>query len=301
VLCRFPSTWWRLPARGYRTARSRPDRWLAIFLVGLNLVYLLTAVYHAIHHFKIPAVADLAFNIVTIAVLLGYAFTMGIHALVFGNLLGIALCIVLLLVFLAKSNQITGVMMLATKDSRTLLLLAWPIFLIEVLTQLGGVTENYYASHLDEGSIAALGYAKRITTTIVALLAFNLARGIFPTLSVMASEGRRRDAMALLTKVNKQLIIVVLPIAVCLICYRHEILRLLYFRGAFDVAGLNMTSEAFTFYAAGLLVAVMEPLLITTSYAFSNTVTYSSRPWRAWRSIVLLEFLTPMLGIGGSR
>jgi putative peptidoglycan lipid II flippase len=275
-------------------------RWLAIYLVGLNLVYILTAVYHAIHHFKIPAVADLAFNTVTILVLVGYGVTLGIQALILGNVLGIALCVVLLLAFLAKSNQVTLTLPLNVKESKALLLLVWPIVTIEVLTQLGGIAENYYASRLDEGSIAALSYAKRITSTIVALLALNLARGIFPTLSVMASEGKNQEAMALLTKVNKQLIIVVLPIAVCLMCYRHEILSLLYLRGAFDAAGLNITSEALIFYAAGLLVAVMEPLLITTSYAFSNTVTPLVTSLASLAvMIVLLELLTPMLGIGG--
>jgi putative peptidoglycan lipid II flippase len=91
-----------------------------------------------------------------------------------------------------------------------------------------------------------------------------------------------------------------LPIAVCLICYGQDILQLLYFRGAFDSTSLKMTSNAFTFYAAGLLVAVIEPVLIMASYAFSDTkVPLVTSLLGMGILMVLLQVLTPLLGLGG--
>lgn len=275
-------------------------RWLSLFVLGMNLVYILTSLYHAFHHFKTPAFSDLAFNGVILLVLFGLSATFGIQALVLGHIVGMFLCAGIQIFFLLHRGLPGFVLNFRYADLKSLVSFSIPILFFEFMIQISGIVENYFASGLSEGSIAALNYAKRLSMSIIGLVAINVARGAFPTLSGLYSEGKRDAVRTLFINLSKQLIILFMPLTVFLLIFRREILTALFMRGAFDTAALDLTSEAFLFYTAGLLVAAIEPVFLRTCFALADGRTpFISAIISVLFGIPVYYVVTPIWGIGG--
>jgi len=303
-ICIIPLTFVKLVAPSLPETTSQLaaelTRWLAFYILGLNMVYVLTSFYHAFHHFKIPAFTDLLFNIVVILVLMTLAVSWGIHSLVFGNIFGIFLCASILLTFLIKRHLPGFRLNLQTWEIKSFFLLVIPILLFDISCQVGAVIENYFASGLAEGSIAALTFAKRLCVSIIAIVAINISRGVFPTFSTLYYEQNRDSARDLFVKLNKQIIILFVPLTILFIFFRKEIIQVVFMRGAFDLTALKITSTAFLFYSIGLVIAAIEPIFLRACYAFSITIApLFSTVISVLLIIPLNYFLTPILGIAG--
>ncbi len=283
-----------------RTLTIKFTRWLGLYVIGLNLVYTLTAIYHSCHHFKIPAFSDLLFSASIILVMIGFYLPLGIYSLIYGHILGIFLCAGIQLYFLSKKDLPGFGFNLEISNVKSLLLCATPILLFDFSLQVGTIIENYFASGLAEGSIAALNYAKRLSIAIIALVAVNISKGVFPTLSELYLEQKRDETRDLFLKVNKQLIFAFTPLSVFLFAFRSEIIKVLFMRGAFDHEALELTSTAFLFYAAGLVIVAIEPVFIRACYAFSDSRTPLFSSFLSIPFVILLTYiLTPIMGLSG--
>jgi len=275
-------------------------RWLVLYVVGLNLVYILTAIYHSCHHFKVPAFSDLLFNITIILVMIGVSLPLGIYSLIYGHIIGIFLCVGVQFYFLFRRDLPGFGVNLEKSNLKSLLVYAAPILLFDFSLQVAIVIENYFASGLTEGSIAALNYAKRLNISIVALIAVNLSKGVFPTLSQLYLENKRDQTRDLFIKINKQLIFTFIPLSVFLFVFRTEIIKALFMRGAFDQEALELTSTAFLFYAAGLVIAAIEPVFLRACYAFSDSRTPLLSSYLSIPFVILITYiLTPVMGLSG--
>jgi putative peptidoglycan lipid II flippase len=265
-----------------------------------NLVYVLTATFHALNHFKVPAYGDMAFNLVTIGLLVGLAGSLGIYALVLGNLAGTLTCVGILMFTLLRHvpYQMNGPVLY--QDVRDLLSLGLPIFGYYFCSQMGGLIANYFAATLNEGSVAALNYARTAIASVIMLITMNLSRSIFPTLALLSSDQRHEESRHLVLSVGRLLIMLFVPVSALFIVRAREIIELLYMRGLFDERALAWTSTVFVFLAATLVVASLEPVLVRASYALADMRTpLLSSLAGAVVLAGLLSILTPLLGIGG--
>jgi putative peptidoglycan lipid II flippase len=274
--------------------------WLSMYAIGLSGIFMIASVYHAFYHFKIPAFTDLAHNSIIILCLVAFALPFGIYALVYGYIFATFFCMFIQVFFIIKRRLHGFGWHFQFKGFKDFLHLAIPILVFDSLTQLSIVIENYFASGLTEGSIAALNYAKRLPVAITLLIAVSVARGVFPTLSEMYSKQKIKEAKLLLAKINMQLIILFVPLTALLIFFRKQLMSILFMRGAFDNTALELTSLAFLFYAAGLMIAAFEPVYLRACYAFSDTVMpLFSIVLSLILVIPLNYFLAPRLGLAG--
>ena len=290
------------PALPDATLRLAADLmgWLSLYVLVSNGVYVLTAVFHALNHFKIPAYSDIAFNLATIVILVGYALPLGIYSLVLGNLVGSLLCLAILAGTLLKVVPGRPTVHISGDDMRGLLPLTLPILGYYVCSQIGGLVANYFAATLSEGSVAALNYARTTTVAVVTLVTMNVSRGIFPTLSMLSSNQRSAEGRAIVIALGKLLIFLFIPLSIMLMLRARELLSVLYVRGVFDAAALASTATVFVFLAATLLVAALEPVLIRTSYALADMRTpLMASLAGAVVLAALLYTMTPRQGIGG--
>ena len=274
--------------------------WLAIYALLLNLVFVLSAAFNAQRHFVVPAFSDLAFNLVAISILVIFAATLGVGALVVGSILGLAVCVGILYVLMRRNRLADFETKEAMIDMWPFLRLAMPILWLEFSCQIITAIENYFASGLAEGSIAALNYARRVNLVMVTLVALNISRGVFPTFSLLWLDGKRQEAAEILTRISTMVITTFVPIAICCVALRDQVLGLLYMRGAFDRNALEMTAAVFVFYSVGLVVAVLEPVFIKACYAFGDARTpLGSTAISAFVAAVGTYLLTPLWGIAG--
>jgi putative peptidoglycan lipid II flippase len=274
--------------------------WLAVYALLLNLVFVLSAAFNAQGHFVVPAFSDLAFNVVAISILVMFADPLGIGALVVGSILGLAACVGILYILMRVNHLAEFGMKGPRVEMWPFLYLSMPILVWEFSCQIITAIENYFASGLAEGSIAALNYARRVSVVMVTLVALNISRGVFPTFSLLWLEGKRQEVAEILTRISSTVITIFVPVAVCCVALRDQVLGLLYMRGAFDSNALKMTAGAFVFYSVGLIVAVFEPIFIKACYAVGDTKTpLSSTVISAFMAALGAFLLTPILGIAG--
>lgn len=272
---------------------------LSLLVLGLNLFHVLGGIYNALEHFRIPAYTDLASNVVVLLALVALSTTMGIGALSLGTIGGSLLVVTAMTipVLLRRAVIFSG---LWSADLARLIVLATPVFLIEVLSYATTIVENSFGSRLGPGSIAALGFAKRLTVMIVSLLALNVARAVFPVLSRFVSERNRAGARALFAKLTYQYAIAFIPVSIALMYFRNDIIRLVFLRGAFDASAAAKTAAAFLYYSAGLPLATAVPIFVRGCYAFGDTKTPLIAGGVGFMVLIALNSLiVPLLGIAG--
>ncbi len=288
-----------LPSGGAQLA-GELLQWLCVYVLSLNIVNLLVATFHVFNHFKLPAISEIGFNAVTIAVLVCWSSGLGIHALVLGNLLGNVLCIGLLAGALAHSGTIKGGWNVPRINLRSSIRIMLPIWGYAICGHLGGTIANFFASGLREGSIAAFGYARTVSVAVVTLVTLNIARGVFPTLAALSANEQSEQARTLLLALSKVIILFFVPFSIVLVVFRKELLGALYLRGAFDVIDLETTSAVFVYFAATLVVAALEPVLVRTCFTFADTRTpLLATIVGSVVMIPLMSVLAPFMGIAG--
>jgi len=275
-------------------------RWLCLYVLTLNTVNLLVTTFHAFNHFKVPAFSEIAFNAVTILILVGWASSLGIHALVLGNLLGNVLCIGLLVGALTRNRAGIGRWYFRWLDLLSPVRLMLPIWGYALCGHLGVIIANYFASGLGEGSVAAFGYAKTFSVATVTLVTLNIARGIFPTLAALSPAERSEEGRTLLLALSKVIILFFVPASIVLMVFRKEVLSALYVRGAFNVADLEATAAVFAYFAAILVVAALEPVFVRTCFAFADAKTpLFATLAGSFVMVPLMAMLAPLMGIAG--
>jgi len=288
-----------LPSDGVQLAGDLL-RWLCVYVLSLNIVNLLVATFHVFNHFKVPAISEIGFNVVTIAVLICWSSGLSIHALVLGNLLGNVLCIGLLVGALAHKRTIIGAWYVPRVNLWSSVRLMLPIWGYAICGHLGGTIANFFASGLREGSVAAFGYARTVSAAVVTLVTLNIARGVFPTLAALSSKEQSEEGRTLLLALSKVIILFFVPFSILLAVFRKEILGTLYLRGAFGAMDLETTSTVFVYFAATLAVAALEPVFVRTCFTFADTRTPLIATIAAsFVMIPLMSFLAPLMGIAG--
>lgn len=203
-----------LPSDGVQLAGDLL-RWLCVYVLSLNIVNLLVATFHVFNHFKVPAISEIGFNVVTIAVLICWSSGLSIHALVLGNLLGNVLCIGLLVGALAHNRTIIGAWYVPRVNLWSSVRLMLPIWGYAICGHLGGTIANFFASGLREGSVAAFGYARTVSAAVVTLVTLNIARGVFPTLAALSSKEQSEEGRTLLLALSKVIILFLCRLVFC--------------------------------------------------------------------------------------
>ncbi|MDR7550722.1 MAG: lipid II flippase MurJ [Armatimonadota bacterium] len=275
-------------------------RWLSLLVLCVNLFYVLGAIYNAMEHFTIPAVTDLASNVIVLAFLFLLAGRLGIAALAGGMVTGALVVVAALTVPLAARRMLAVSGRLWSPAIRRMVWLAGPVFAIEVLSQGTTLIENYFGAEAGTGVIASLGYAKRLSVMVVALVGTNIARAVFPVMSRLASEHSIDSARDLFSKLSRQYAIAFIPVSVLLAYFHDDVVRLVFARGAFDAAAAERTGAAFLYYSAGLALGAVVPMLIRTCYAFSDArAPLTGTVMQLVMMGVLNTLLAPRLGIVG--
>ncbi|MDR4481286.1 MAG: lipid II flippase MurJ [Nitrospira sp.] len=294
--------WVAAPSLPDGTARLTADLmgWLALYVLLLNMVYVLSATFHALNHFRVPAASELVFNLTALGVFVGLVARWEVRALVIGNLVGIAACGLLLAGALFSAKSEWRGRMVRPREVFAPLLTALPIAAYYVCSQFPSVLANYFAGGLAEGSIAAFSYARTLLTAVVTLVTLSVARGAFPTFAILFSSGKRDELRRFVTGLGKLVVLIFVPLSIVAIVYREPVLRMLYQRGVFDDAALQLTVTAFACLAIGLTFAAWEPIGTRALYAVGDAQSpLLATTGSACLLVPLLMVLTPVLGLGG--
>jgi len=246
------------------------------YLMLISIVALMSGVLNGLHRFAFAAAAPILLN----AVLVGALLLNAEDPAVTGQRLaiGVTAAGVAQLVWMAWGLQRTGfslglVFPKLTPRVRELGRIMLPVALGAGAMQVNLVIDIILASFLPEGSLSYLYYADRLNQLPIGVVGVAIGTVLLPTLTRSLAAGDLAKAMRQQNRALEAALFLTLPAALALIVIPHEIIAVLFQRGAFDAADTSKTASALMAFALGLPAYVLVKVLAPGYFARKNTRT----------------------------
>lgn len=191
-----------------------------------------------------------------------------------GVLLGYILGFIVLFI-LSRKNKFVAKLNFNIKDNylKELIILTIPILLNDVVWQVNGVVDKSISSTIGAGYISVINYAHYIVNIVVSVFATSVITVFFPNVIKTFNE---RGISAVKDKTNlilKVIIFISIPCTLLISVYAEPIVRLLFFRGAFNQESLTITSIAVSIYSFAIVFESINTILFKVFYALQDTIS----------------------------
>jgi putative peptidoglycan lipid II flippase len=264
------------------------------FLLFIGLAALTMGVLNSLKAFQAPALAPSAFNICSIALMVGLApwFEQPVIAAALGVLAGGLVQFAVQLPSLAAHGMsFRWQWEPAHPGLRQMLWLILPTTIGLSVSQVNLVVSTMLASLLPDGSVSYLNYAMRLIQFPLGLFGVAVATAILPTLSGHAALGEQAAFRQTTTFGLRLVFFITMPSMVGLIVLREPIVQLLFQHGAFDARATAGTAVALVAYSLGLWAFAGFRVVVQAFYAMQDTKTPVKVAVAAMASNILLGLL----------
>lgn len=243
-------------------------RMLFPFLMLVSVGALAMGVLNSLGSFFIPAVAPALSNLAYIIFLLATKSRLSVWNLAFAVLTGGAFHMMLQVYWCSRLKFTLRPRRPSLGDPqlRSMMTLFLPYAAGLSLNQLNPVISRMLGSFLDGGSISVLTYADRVLQLPLGLFVIAISQAVLPVLSRQDPN----DTASFCDFVRGAMhfnLFVVLPVAAGLCVVSHEVVHLLFFRGAFSEWAWHATGTALSLYALGLPGMASSTVIMRAIYA----------------------------------
>jgi len=238
-------------------------------LLFVSLTFIATGILQVHEHFLLAAAVSIPFNLLIITALiikradivfLGYVTTAG-------WLLQFLIQVPMLY---REKYRLTWKVSFGDKHTRAIFRQLLPILLGNSLLQLCLIIDRIFATHLTEGTTAALAFGSTLFVTITSIFIVAMSSVVFPRLSAYCLELDYPRIRSLLGYIFRTLIFILLPYLILVATYNREIISLLYERGAFTADSTTMTALAFFLYSLAVPGYACQEIFNRLYYALKN-------------------------------
>lgn len=162
--------------------------------------------------------------------------------------------------------------------------------------QISFLVDRLLAAWLGPQAVPALTYTDRIVFVPIGVFAISLGAVL---LSDMSRHAGRNDLAGMVEALElglRHVVYICVPLAVFMVVFREQILRLLYFRGSFSESDLRETAWAALFYASGIPFFAAIKITVAAFYARKDmrTPLYASLLCIAVNIILNLLLMFPL-------
>jgi len=152
------------------------------------------------------------------------------------------------------------------------ILLTLPLMLGLTMIFSMEIFSKFFGSYLPPGGIAWLDYAKIIMMMLVAFFGQAIGVASYPFLARLAAEQRWDEMNRMFNTMLKHLATLVVPVSILMYVLRHEIVRVLFERGAFLPRDTQMTALALGGLLLGSVAFAAQTVVNRGFYAMQNTL-----------------------------
>ncbi len=241
--------------------------------IVIGLISLTTSVLNAYNIYILPSLGPAIYSIGVISGLLFFSERFGVKSLIVGYAIAVVIQLIILLVVVFKQGLSFRLRITINADLKKFGILLLPLVFSIGVFQLNAVVDKMMASTLNEGSLAALNYAYKVTQLPMALFVSSLVLPLFPMIADSISRDDLGDAKMILRRSNRILAMVLLPVMGLFAVMSEPIITIIYQRGAFDTHAMKMTSLALLFYSLTILPFAMRDIVTRILYALQDTWT----------------------------
>jgi putative peptidoglycan lipid II flippase len=246
------------------------------YLLFISLVSLLGGVLNSLGRFAAVAATPIVLNLTMIAVMLGasHLFPTPGHTLAWG----VSAAGVTQFLWLVWACHRAGVLPRLpaprlTPDVRRLLGLIGPAALGAGVVQINLVIGVMLASLLPSGAISYLFYADRLNQLPIGVVGVAVGTALLPLLSRQIAAGQGGAAHDSQNRAIELALFLGLPATAALLAVPHELIAVLFQRGAFGADATAQTAAALMAYSVGLPAYVLVRALSPGYYARKDTRT----------------------------
>ena len=246
-------------------------RILSLGMVFSLLARLLKSILDAEQIYGYGAFSGIIYSVTTIVFAIGFHASWGVMSL----LIAIPVAYFLQFVFLAyrtrKSVKIRVQFDVHDNDVITLIKVAIPVLLSNTTVEINQLVDRMLASGTTEGAVSALSYSSNLSDLVVSIISESLITVFFTEFSNEAVKGNVDAIKGTIKQGIAVLCLLLLPISIITVRFGEDIVKIVYFRGAFDSKALSLTTVAIILYAACWIAINIERLFTKAFLAFGDT------------------------------
>jgi putative peptidoglycan lipid II flippase len=218
--------------------------------------------------FVYPAAGTIILNIIAIAAIYLFSGQMSVMAIILGLIVG-TFCQMLF-----QFARLAGFGVLKDfhfgiwgKETKGLFAVGGMIIVVELLSRTYFMIDRYFAGGLQVGVVSALNYGSLLVMLPVSVAGMAVAAVTFPHLSDRANGASVDSFAALLYSTLRLSLIIGLSCGIFYLAFARELTAAVFFRGAFDLNSLEMTSNILFYLGPHLVCLFLYTVLLQSCYA----------------------------------
>jgi len=232
----------------------------------------MTGVLRSFQRFLVPALAPIFYNLSIILAMVFFTGSLGIYAPVFGAVFGAAAhFLVQLPLAISLGFRPNLSFDLSHPGVRRIAKLATPRVVELGFAQLLKFSDLFFASLINTASYAYLTFATHLELVPVSLFGISLADAALPSLAYKAKDKGAFQQLFFAT--FRQIIFLVLPVAVVFIILRIPLVRLAFGAAKFDWDSTVLTAYTLSLFAIGIIGQALAFYFVRAFYALQDTLT----------------------------
>ncbi len=248
------------------------SRILLLQPIALGLSSLLGSITQVTRRFFLYALSPLFYNASIIAGILFLAPSWGLRGIMWGVVGGSILHFAIQIPYIARLKLIPVFSFKERwKDLWEVMKLSLPRTLALSLFSVELIFITFYASTMQEGSIAIFNLALNLQSVPFAIIGVSYSLAAFPTLSRLFSNGEKAKFVEHVEVAVRHIIFWALPIAGLFIVLRAQIVRTIFGSGSFNWDDTRLTAACLSLFAVSLVAQSLELLFVRAYYASGNT------------------------------
>ncbi|MEK7624744.1 MAG: murein biosynthesis integral membrane protein MurJ [Patescibacteria group bacterium] len=245
---------------------------LSPLLLGISMV--LGGILQSLRQFLLYSIAPIFYNLGIIFGVTVLRPWIGLSALAWGVVLG---------AFLHLIIQVAGAYFsgyrwrwhfdLRDPETRLIGKLMLPRTIGLAMSQFNVVIVTVLASFLPIGSITVFNYANNIKDVPTGIIGISFAIAVFPLLSRLTAKSTLAEFGAAVSSTARQILFLIIPVSVCFLLLRAQIVRVILGTGEFNWDATIATADTLAFFSLGLFAQSLIPLFARAFYSMNNTKT----------------------------
>ncbi len=242
-------------------------------MIFRSLTALLSSIFYAERRFFLAPLAPVAGSVVAVILLMVWVDQLGIYAAPVAVAVSSLLQFALLFAVYAIERKYRFEWHFIDRDFRAVLRLMWPLIWGGLITKAIFVVDRSIASGLNEGAIAALGYANKIVRVLTLVGLGGLSITSFPALSALIAQKDWPRLQSLNRKTLSGITFITLLIFVLLAGFSATLVRIMFQYGAFTAEDTVNVGDTLVLYGGVLVFGAIANHIANLFFALPDTRT----------------------------
>jgi len=166
------------------------------------------------------------------------------------------------------------------------------------LQQVNVLIDRTLATTVTVGGLSIFEYGNKINDFVMGLTIIPISAALFPIMTNVKDDSEALERT--ITEGIRLSSIIIIPASIVLVVFSEVIVRILYFRGAFDANSVALTSDIVKFYGVGLIAFSLREMILKCFYAVGDVKSPMINSTIGVVCNIVLNFvLLHFMGLGG--